>query len=148
VEYTVDGQTYTVRNQKFVNGYDVGDPIDVIYDPANPTISQVDIFSERWFDPIMELIPSYKRAPSALSDTSPICDMKTFYHNQVYIVGYGGPQGASQRLGWCQNYFLKNSITSFKLPIRNAIRGSKSELRKFRPERKLSAELGVPSMRS
>jgi Protein of unknown function (DUF3592) len=57
VEYTVDGQTYTVRNQKFVNGYDVGDTINVIYDPADPTISQVDIFSERWFDPIMELIP-------------------------------------------------------------------------------------------
>jgi hypothetical protein len=57
VEYIVDGQTYTVRNQKFVNGYYVGDAVDVIYDPADPTISQVDFFDERWFDPFLELLP-------------------------------------------------------------------------------------------
>lgn len=57
VEYTVNDKTYTVRNQKFMNGYEVGDSINVIYDPADPTISQVDIFSERWFDPIMEMMP-------------------------------------------------------------------------------------------
>jgi hypothetical protein len=57
VEYTVDGKTYSVRNQEFISGYGVGDSIDVIYDPADPATAQVDIFSERWFDPIMEMSP-------------------------------------------------------------------------------------------
>ena len=57
VEYTVDGKTYSVRNQKFIGGYGVGDSINVIYDPNDPTIAQVDIFSERWFDPIIEMSP-------------------------------------------------------------------------------------------
>jgi len=57
VEYTVDGQTYTVRNQRYVDGYGVGDPVEVIYDPADPSISQVDFFQERWFDPLVEMLP-------------------------------------------------------------------------------------------
>jgi hypothetical protein len=57
VEYVVDGQTYTVRNQKFIKGYGVGDTVDVIYDPADPTVSQVDFFDERWLDPFLELLP-------------------------------------------------------------------------------------------
>lgn len=57
VEYTVDGVTYSVRNQEFISNYYVGDTIDVIYDPADPATAQVDIFSERWIDPILEMIP-------------------------------------------------------------------------------------------
>ncbi|MCE9647255.1 MAG: DUF3592 domain-containing protein [Chloroflexi bacterium] len=57
VEYSVDGRTYSVRNQKFIGGYGMGDSINVIYDPNDPSISQVDLFSERWFDPLIELIP-------------------------------------------------------------------------------------------
>jgi len=57
VEYTVDGKTYSIRNQQFISGYGVGDSIDVIYDPADPSIAQVNIFFERWVDPIGELSP-------------------------------------------------------------------------------------------
>lgn len=57
VEYTVDGQTYSIRNQKFISNYYTGDTIEVIYDPADPSIAQVNIFSERWIDPIIEMIP-------------------------------------------------------------------------------------------
>ena len=58
VEYTVGGQTYSVRNQKFTNIlYKVGDPLEVIYDPADPATAQVNFFSERWVDPILAMIP-------------------------------------------------------------------------------------------
>jgi hypothetical protein len=57
VEYTVNGTTYSVRNQEFISNYYVGDTIDVIYDPADPANAQVDIFSERWLDPILEMLP-------------------------------------------------------------------------------------------
>jgi hypothetical protein len=57
VEYVVDGQTYSVRNQDYINGYGKGDTIDVIYDPEDPSIAQVNLFWERWISPIIEMIP-------------------------------------------------------------------------------------------
>ena len=60
VEFDVDGKTYTVKSYStyYVPGdYNLGDPIQVIYDPNDPEIAQVDIFSERWLDPLLKSLP-------------------------------------------------------------------------------------------
>ena len=60
VEYDVDGKTYTVRSYYAYGNlaaYEVGDSIDVIYDPDDPGNAQVDIFNERWLDPILSTLP-------------------------------------------------------------------------------------------
>jgi hypothetical protein len=56
VAYEVDGTTYAVKSLKPypVPEYNRGDSIQVIYDPDNPEISQVDIFYERWIFPFFE----------------------------------------------------------------------------------------------
>jgi hypothetical protein len=60
VEYTVDGETYTVKTYSAYaasSEQERGDSIDVIYDPADPATAQVDIFSERWFMPFISILP-------------------------------------------------------------------------------------------
>jgi hypothetical protein len=59
VEFNVDGKTYTVKSYSPYHGedYNRGDPVQVIYDPNNPETAQVDIFSERWFFPLLNSLP-------------------------------------------------------------------------------------------
>ena len=60
VDYTVDGVTYTVKSRYAYGSlatYKVGDTLDVIYDTADPTNAQVDLFLERWLDPILSALP-------------------------------------------------------------------------------------------
>ena len=59
VEFEVDGNTYTVKSYSSyrVPDYNLGDPVQVIYDPKDPEIAQVDIFSERWLDPLLKSLP-------------------------------------------------------------------------------------------
>lgn len=60
VEYEVDGRTYTVKSYAAYGAlatYEVGDSIDVIYDPNDPENAQVDIFTERWLTPFLSSLP-------------------------------------------------------------------------------------------
>lgn len=60
VEYQVDGTTYTVKSYAAYGAlatYEVGDSIDVIYNPNDPEIAQVDIFMERWLTPFLSSLP-------------------------------------------------------------------------------------------
>lgn len=59
VEFTANGQTYTFEsgNASSPPAYQVGETVNVRYDPADPNIAQIDKYSERWLMPII-LIPS------------------------------------------------------------------------------------------
>lgn len=59
VEFTVDGQTYTFEsgNASSPPAYQVGERVSVIYDPNNPSVAQINKYSERWLFPIL-IIPS------------------------------------------------------------------------------------------
>ena len=60
VDYIVDGTTYTVKSYSAYGAlatYNVGDSIDVIYDPDDPQNAQVDIFMERWLNPLLSSLP-------------------------------------------------------------------------------------------
>lgn len=59
VEFDVDGKTYTVKSYSpyRVPDYNLGDNVQVIYDPNNPETAQVDIFSERWLYPLLKSLP-------------------------------------------------------------------------------------------
>ncbi len=59
VEYEVGGKKYTVRSRDayYVPDYNKGDIVQVIYDPNDPETAQVDIFYERWFEPILDASP-------------------------------------------------------------------------------------------
>jgi hypothetical protein len=59
VEYDVDGETYTLKSLTAYGALDtheVGDTIPVIYDPEDPTIAQIDTFTERWIF-LLDFIP-------------------------------------------------------------------------------------------
>ncbi len=59
VDYEVDGQTYTFKSITAYGALDthvVGDSIPVIYDPAAPSIAQIDTFTERWVF-LLDFIP-------------------------------------------------------------------------------------------
>jgi hypothetical protein len=59
VEFDVDGKTYKVKSHSsyHVPDYNLGDPIQVIYDLDDPETAQVDIFSERWLEPFLKSLP-------------------------------------------------------------------------------------------
>jgi hypothetical protein len=59
VEFDAGGITYTVKSHSsyHVPDYNLGDPVQVIYDPNDPETAQVDIFSERWLDPLLKSLP-------------------------------------------------------------------------------------------
>jgi hypothetical protein len=59
VDYDVDGQTYTLTSLTAYGALDtheVGDSIPVIYDPEDPTVAQIDTFTERWVF-LLDFIP-------------------------------------------------------------------------------------------
>lgn len=59
VEFTVNGQTYSFDsgNSSSPPEYEIGESVNVRYDPADPHTAQIDKYSERWLMPIL-LIPS------------------------------------------------------------------------------------------
>ena len=59
VEFTANGQTYTFEsdNASSPPAYQVGETVNVRYDPADPNTAQIDKLTERWLMPII-LIPS------------------------------------------------------------------------------------------
>lgn len=59
VEFEVNGQTYTFEseNASYPPAYEVGESVQVLYDPNDPNTAQINKYSERWLMPII-LIPS------------------------------------------------------------------------------------------
>lgn len=59
VEFDVDGKIYTVKSYSpyYVPDYNLGDSVQVIYDPNDPETAQVDIFNERWLFPLLKSLP-------------------------------------------------------------------------------------------
>lgn len=59
VEFTANGQTYTFESENASSppAYQVGETVNVRYDPTDPNTAQIDKFTERWLMPIL-LIPS------------------------------------------------------------------------------------------
>jgi len=60
VEFVVDGQTYRIKSNTFYPARGsswVGETMPIIYDPKDPNIAQIDTFDERWFDPILSVLP-------------------------------------------------------------------------------------------
>ena len=59
VEFTANGQTYTFEsnNSSYPPEYEVGETVNVRYDPADPNTAQIDKYTERWLMPVL-LIPS------------------------------------------------------------------------------------------
>jgi hypothetical protein len=58
IEFDADGQTYSFEgdNASYPPAYDVGEDVNVIYDPANPDTAQINKWTERWLFPII-IIP-------------------------------------------------------------------------------------------
>ena len=59
IEFNVDGQTHSFEggNASDPPAYDVGEVVNVIYDPSDPNTAQIDKWSERWLFPII-IIPA------------------------------------------------------------------------------------------
>lgn len=59
VEFTVNDQTYTFDsgNSSSPPEYEIGESVNVRYDPADPNTAQIDKYSERWLFPVI-IIPS------------------------------------------------------------------------------------------
>jgi hypothetical protein len=59
VEFTVNGQTFTFEgdNASDPPAYEVGEVVNVIYHPSDPSTAQIDKWSERWLFPII-IIPA------------------------------------------------------------------------------------------
>lgn len=59
VEFEAGGQTYNFEsdNASYPPEYEVGESVNVRYDPNDPNTAQIDRYTERWLMPIL-LIPS------------------------------------------------------------------------------------------
>lgn len=59
IDFSVNGQVYTFEgdNASYPPAYEVGEQVNVRYDPTNPNTVQIDSFFERWIFPII-IIPS------------------------------------------------------------------------------------------
>jgi hypothetical protein len=59
VQFNANGQTYSFEgdNASDPPAYEVGEVVNVIYDPANPDTAQINKWSERWLFPII-IIPT------------------------------------------------------------------------------------------
>ena len=59
VEFNANGQTYSFEgdNASDPPAYDVGEVVNVIYDPSDPDAAQINKWSERWLFPIV-IIPA------------------------------------------------------------------------------------------
>ncbi|MBK9924467.1 MAG: DUF3592 domain-containing protein [Anaerolineales bacterium] len=58
VEFTANDQTYSFEsgNASYPPAYEVGEEVNVIYDPADPNTAQINKWTERWLFPII-IIP-------------------------------------------------------------------------------------------
>ena len=59
IDFDVNDQVYTFEgdNASYPPAYEVGEQVDVRYDPTNPNTAQIDSFFERWIFPIL-IIPA------------------------------------------------------------------------------------------
>lgn len=59
IEFSANGQTYTFEgdNASDPPAYQVGEQVNVIYDPADPDTAQINKWVERWLFPIL-IIPA------------------------------------------------------------------------------------------
>jgi hypothetical protein len=59
VEFQVKEQTYVFESDSasYPPAYEVGESVEVLYDPADPNKAQINKFGERWFFPMI-IIPS------------------------------------------------------------------------------------------
>ena len=59
VEFNANGQTYSFEGDTASDptAYDVGEVVNVIYDPSDPDTAQINKWSERWLFPII-IIPA------------------------------------------------------------------------------------------
>lgn len=59
IEFKANGQTYSFEshNASYPPAYDVGEEVNVIYDPAKPETAQINKWTERWLFPII-IIPA------------------------------------------------------------------------------------------
>jgi len=59
VEFEADGQTYSFEddNASDSSDYEIGNEVQVRYDPADPNTAQINTFADRWLFPII-IIPS------------------------------------------------------------------------------------------
>lgn len=59
VEFNANGQTYSFEGDTASDppAYDVGEMVNVIYDPSDPDTAQINKWSERWLFPII-IIPA------------------------------------------------------------------------------------------
>jgi hypothetical protein len=59
VEFTINGQTHSFESDNASDppAYQVGEVVDVIYDPSDPDTAQINKWSERWLFPII-IIPA------------------------------------------------------------------------------------------
>ena len=59
IEFVANGQTYSFEgdNASYPPAYEVGEDVNIIYDPANPDTAQINKWTERWLFPII-IIPA------------------------------------------------------------------------------------------
>ncbi len=59
IEFDASGQTYSFEgdNASYPPAYEVGEEVNVLYDPANPDTAQINKWTERWLLPII-IIPA------------------------------------------------------------------------------------------
>ena len=59
IDFNVNDQVYTFEgdNASYPPAYEVGEQVNVRYDPTNPNTAQIDSFFERWIFPIL-IIPA------------------------------------------------------------------------------------------
>jgi hypothetical protein len=68
IDFKVNDQVYTFEggNASYPPAYDVGQQLDVRYDPNNPNTAQIDSFFERWIFPML-IIPAMIIAAAILN---------------------------------------------------------------------------------
>ena len=59
IEFDVSGQTYSFEgdNASYPPAYDVGEEVNIIYQPSDPDTAQINKWTERWLFPII-IIPA------------------------------------------------------------------------------------------
>ncbi len=59
IEFDANGETYSFEgdNASYPPAYEVGEQVNIIYDPANPDTAQINKWTERWLFPII-IIPA------------------------------------------------------------------------------------------
>ncbi|HUF00182.1 MAG TPA: DUF3592 domain-containing protein [Anaerolineales bacterium] len=68
IDFKVNDQIYTFEgdNASYPPAYEVGEQVDVRYDPTNPNTAQIDSYFERWIFPVI-IIPAMIFAAALLN---------------------------------------------------------------------------------